>query len=63
MITIILFITFISVAIAYYSIQKDKIRREEKRRIFKEKQEQILKQLCENARKEDAKKAEKNFEH
>lgn len=54
-----LLLTFLAIAIVYYLIQKDKIRKAEKREIFKEKQEKKLQQLLEKAREEDA-KAEEN---
>ncbi|UWX59611.1 hypothetical protein N0B40_14470 [Chryseobacterium oranimense] len=55
-----LLLSFLAIAIIYYLIQKDKIRRAEKRELFKEKQEEKLQQLLEKAREEDAKKAEDN---
>lgn len=55
-----LLLTFLAIAIVYYLIQKDKIRKAEKREIFKEKQEKKRQQLLEKAREEDAKKAEEN---
>jgi hypothetical protein len=55
-----LLLSFLTIAIIYYLIQKDKIRRVEKREIFKEKQEEKLQQLLEKAREEDSKKAEEN---
>ncbi|WP_181876140.1 hypothetical protein [Chryseobacterium carnipullorum] len=57
---IMLLLAFLAIAIVYYLIQKDKIRKAEKRDIFKEKQEKKLQQLLEKAREEDAKKAEEN---
>lgn len=51
---------FISIAVIYYLIQSNKIKRVQKREYFKEKQEEKLKQLLEQAREEDAKKAEEN---
>ncbi|WP_157859412.1 hypothetical protein [Chryseobacterium angstadtii] len=53
-------LTFLAIAIIYYLIQKDKIRKAEKREFFKEKQEKKLQQLLEKAREEDAKKAEES---
>lgn len=55
-----LLLTFLAIAIIYYLIQKDKIRKAEKREFFKEKQEKKLQQLLEKAREEDAKKAEES---
>jgi len=55
-----LLLSFLAIAIIYYLIQKDKIRRADKREAFKEKQEEKLQQLLEKAREEDAKKAEEN---
>ncbi|MBL1221903.1 hypothetical protein JET18_13705 [Chryseobacterium sp. L7] len=55
-----LLLTFLAIVIVYYLIQKDKIRKAEKREIFKEKQEKKLQQLLEKAREEDAKKAEES---
>ncbi|MBB6371568.1 hypothetical protein [Chryseobacterium shigense] len=55
-----LLLSFLVIAIVYYLIQKDKIRKTEKREIFKEKQEEKLQQLLEKAREEDARKAEEN---
>lgn len=55
-----LLLTFLAIAIAYYLIQKDKIRKAEKREAFKEKQEIKLQQLLEKAREEDTRKAEEN---
>ena len=51
----ILFI-FIAIAVIYYLIQKDKIRRSEKREDFKIRQEEKLAQLLKNAREEDQRK-------
>ncbi|WP_343611649.1 hypothetical protein [Chryseobacterium oranimense] len=55
-----LLLSFLAITIIYYLIQKDKIRRAEKRELFKEKQEEKLQQLFKKAREEDAKKAEDN---
>jgi len=55
-----LLLSFLAITIIYYLIQKDKIRRAEKRELFKEKQEEKLQQLLKKAREEDAKKAEDN---
>lgn len=55
-----LLLAFLAIAIVYYLIQKDKIRKAEKREVFKEKQEKKLQQLLEKAREEDVKKAEEN---
>ncbi|MCU7614336.1 hypothetical protein N0B16_07790 [Chryseobacterium sp. GMJ5] len=49
----IIILIFIAVAIVYYIIQKDKIRRSEKREDFKIRQEEKLAQLLKNAREED----------
>ncbi|GEN73298.1 hypothetical protein [Chryseobacterium lathyri] len=54
-----LLLIFLAIAIVYYLIQKDKIRKTEKREIFKEKQEKKLQQLLEKAREEDAEAKEK----
>ncbi|SHH00533.1 hypothetical protein SAMN05421866_1795 [Chryseobacterium oranimense] len=51
-----LLLSFLAITIIYYLIQKDKIRRAEKRELFKEKQEEKLQQLLKKAREEDAKK-------
>ncbi|SIS35795.1 hypothetical protein SAMN05421639_103426 [Chryseobacterium shigense] len=55
-----LLLTFLAIAIIYYLIQNDKIRKAEKREIFKEKQEEKRQQLLEKAREEDAKKAKES---
>lgn len=56
----IIILIFIAVAIVYYIIQKDKIRRSEKREDFKIRQEEKLAQLLKNAREEDRRKQENN---
>lgn len=53
-----LLLMFIAIAVVYYFIQKDKIRRNEKREDFKIRQEEKLTQLLKNAREEDQRKQE-----
>ena len=53
-------LVFISIAIIYYLIQKQKITRTEKREDFKAKQEEKLQDLLKKAREEDLKNKENN---
>ncbi|MDR3024358.1 hypothetical protein [Chryseobacterium sp.] len=55
-----LLLVFISIAIIYYLIQKQKITRMEKREDFKAKQEEKIQDLLEKAREEDIKNKENN---
>ena len=56
-----LLLSFLTIAIIYYLIQKDKINRNNKRMLFKTKQEEKLHNLLKRAREEDAKKAEEKI--
>lgn len=55
-----LLLVFISIAIIYYLIQKQKITRIEKREDFKAKQEENLQDLLKKAREEDLRNKENN---
>ncbi|WP_167510711.1 hypothetical protein [Chryseobacterium sediminis] len=55
-----LLLVFISIAIIYYLIQKQKITRMEKREDFKAKQEEKIQDLLKKAREEDIKNKENN---
>ncbi|MDW9380973.1 hypothetical protein [Chryseobacterium sp. JV558] len=55
-----LLLVFISIAIIYYLIQKQKITRIEKREDFKAKQEEKIQDLLKKAREEDIKNKESN---
>ena len=55
-----LLLAFISIAVIYYLIQKQKITRIEKREDFKVKQEEKLQDLLRKAREEDIKIKESN---
>ncbi|WP_332453288.1 hypothetical protein [Chryseobacterium aquaticum] len=48
-----LILIFVAITVIYYLIQRDKIRRSEKREDFKIRQEEKLAQLLKNAREED----------
>lgn len=56
-----LLLVFISIAIIYYLIQKQKIARTGKRENFKAKQEEKLQELLKKAREEDLKNKENNL--
>lgn len=51
-----LLLSFLAITIIYYLIQKDKIRKAEKRELFKEKQEEKLQQLLKKQEKKMQKK-------
>ncbi|WP_129535266.1 hypothetical protein [Chryseobacterium sp. 3008163] len=55
-----LILIFIAITVIYYLIQRDKIRRSEKREDFKIRQEEKLAQLLKNAREEDQRKYDNN---
>ncbi|MDR6463999.1 hypothetical protein [Chryseobacterium sediminis] len=55
-----LLLVFISIAIIYYLIQKQKITRMEKREDFKARQEEKIQDLLKKAREEDIKNKESN---
>lgn len=56
-----LILIFIAITVIYYLIQRDKIRRSEKREDFKIRQEEKLAQLLKNAREEDQRKHDNNL--
>nr|WP_314493831.1 hypothetical protein [uncultured Chryseobacterium sp.] len=55
-----LLLIFAVITVIYYFIQRDKIRRSEKREDFRIRQEDKLAELLENARKEDRKQYDNN---
>ena len=55
-----LILIFIAITVIYYLIQRDKIRRSEKREDFKIRQEEKLAQLLKNAREEDQRRQQNN---
>lgn len=55
-----LILIFVAITVIYYLIQRDKIRRSEKREDFKIRQEEKLAQLLKNAREEDQRKHDNN---
>lgn len=55
-----LIVIFVAITVIYYLIQRDKIRRSEKREDFKIRQEEKLAQLLKNAREEDQRKHDNN---
>ncbi|SDI59858.1 hypothetical protein [Chryseobacterium jejuense] len=55
-----LLLVFISIAIIYYLIQKQKITRIEKREDFKARQEEKLQDILKKAKEEDLKNKENN---
>ncbi|WP_160315973.1 hypothetical protein [Chryseobacterium sp. Hurlbut01] len=56
-----LILIFVAITVIYYLIQRDKIRRSEKREDFKIRQEEKLAQLLKNAREEDQRKHDNNL--
>lgn len=55
-----LLLIFAVITVIYYFIQRDKIRRSEKREDFRIRKEDKLAELLENARKEDRKQYDNN---
>lgn len=55
-----LILIFVAITVIYYLIQRDKIRRSEKREDFKIRQEEKLAQLLKNAKEEDQRKHDNN---
>jgi hypothetical protein len=56
-----LILIFVAITVIYYLIQRDKIRRSEKKEGFKIRQEEKLAQLLKNAREEDKRKHDNNL--
>lgn len=56
-----LILIFVAITVIYYLIQRDKIRRSEKREDFKIRQEEKLAQLLKNAKEEDQRKHDNNL--
>lgn len=55
-----LILIFVAITVIYYLIQRDKIKRSEKREDFKIRQEEKLAQLLKNAKEEDQRKHDNN---